>query len=199
MGTVPKGRRRGIGERTLTAALASAAEDGAARVRLEVIEGNAPAIALYEKLGFAVTRRLLVTTLRALGAPDSGWRALPVADARAWIAAHRAGPEPWQRDDAFLDHARAGGLALTAVGADDGGELIAAAICVPEPTVTRVIQMGARDAPAALEALRAVAAAAPGNPVRLSNFPLGEPVAAAITELSTPDLVQYEMALALTR
>jgi hypothetical protein len=45
--------------------------------------------------------------------------------------------------------------------------------------------------------LRGVAAAAPENPVRLSNFPLGETVAAAITELSAPDLIQNEMALRL--
>lgn len=49
----PEYRRRGIGESLLSKALCRAEEKGATTVWLEVRESNAPAKALYEKLGFS--------------------------------------------------------------------------------------------------------------------------------------------------
>lgn len=46
-------RRRGVGEQLLAALLFKLARAGALRVTLEVRRSNVPAIALYEKLGFA--------------------------------------------------------------------------------------------------------------------------------------------------
>ena len=50
-------RRQHIGERLVRALCDAAKAAGAVRVMLEVRAGNAPAIALYEKLGFAAVGR----------------------------------------------------------------------------------------------------------------------------------------------
>lgn len=52
MGVASSHRRRGIGERLVTAALERSRAAGLERVELEVFRSNGPAIALYEKLGF---------------------------------------------------------------------------------------------------------------------------------------------------
>ncbi|MEU9926282.1 GNAT family N-acetyltransferase [Streptomyces anulatus] len=54
--TDPEFRGRGIASALLDAALAHAAENGVATVRLSVWEWRTGAIALYERLGFTVTR-----------------------------------------------------------------------------------------------------------------------------------------------
>lgn len=48
----PLKRRQSLGERMLRAFLGAAKEEGIVAATLEVRKGNAPAIALYEKLGF---------------------------------------------------------------------------------------------------------------------------------------------------
>ena len=53
----PEHRRRGFARVLLEAALADPASAGARRVHLEVRPSNAPAISLYERLGFSVTGR----------------------------------------------------------------------------------------------------------------------------------------------
>ncbi|MDO5535500.1 MAG: GNAT family N-acetyltransferase [Propionibacteriaceae bacterium] len=53
----PSRRRTGIARRLLAAGLEWAGQVGAHRVLLEVEEGNRPAIALYESLGFAMLAR----------------------------------------------------------------------------------------------------------------------------------------------
>ena len=60
MGTVPGQRRRGLGEAALTEAIGEGRRRGLTSVRLEVIDENVPARALYEKLGFEAERRLVV-------------------------------------------------------------------------------------------------------------------------------------------
>lgn len=52
MGVVQAYRRRGIGQRLVAHALQKAKDMGLERVELEVFASNAPAIALYEKMGF---------------------------------------------------------------------------------------------------------------------------------------------------
>lgn len=46
-------RRAGVGTGLMTAAIERAAERGCRRVELDASEGNPPAMALYERLGFA--------------------------------------------------------------------------------------------------------------------------------------------------
>lgn len=55
MYVTPRARGRGVGRRLVEAVLAEAAARGSERVVLEVTSGNAPAIALYERMGFRRT------------------------------------------------------------------------------------------------------------------------------------------------
>jgi GNAT superfamily N-acetyltransferase len=193
MGTVPGYRRRGLGERTLDAALDAAAQSGAQSAWLEVLEQNRPAIALYERLGFEVTRRLIVCALSEPGPPTAEWGPMPVADARRWIAGERVSREPWQRDDPVLERMTDSGRPLAALDIRDASQLVAALVYLPGPAGTGILQMAARDESAAAEGLRA-AGAAVGTPIRLVNFPADEPIAAAVASLGIePDHIQYEM------
>jgi hypothetical protein len=71
-------------------------------------------------------------------------------------------------------------------------------IWAPEAATPWVIQLAARDEEAAAEALSVAASASDGKPLGLLNFPVGEPVAAAVSALGVaPDHVQLEMQLAL--
>jgi ribosomal-protein-alanine N-acetyltransferase len=56
-GVLPDARRSGVGVRMLLAVAELGVELGAARLTLEVRPSNAPAIALYERFGFAVVGR----------------------------------------------------------------------------------------------------------------------------------------------
>lgn len=53
----PECRRMGIGEGLVNALVAALSAKGAKRLALEVRASNAPAIALYEKLGFQIAGR----------------------------------------------------------------------------------------------------------------------------------------------
>jgi GNAT superfamily N-acetyltransferase len=180
VGVVPGHRRRGIGEELTRALLDQARSAGAAEMVLEVIDANAPAIALYEKLGFQTTRRLDVFTLAAEEGADARDGDLP--EARARITAARAEPEPWQRDDATLDNLD-GVAAVTADGADavyrvDGQRLD--------------LLQASGDVAALLPALRGK-----GSILAL-NFPEGGPVAVALREAgATHVLTQREMIVPL--
>ena len=90
LGVVPSARRKGLGRALMEAILA----DAPPLVRLEVIEQNEPAIALYESLGFRRVRWLEVWSLTAAVDPgevrDVDARPLGQADL------------PWQRQDESL-------------------------------------------------------------------------------------------------
>ncbi|UCE80366.1 MAG: GNAT family N-acetyltransferase [Methanobacteriota archaeon] len=57
LGVVPAFRRRGVGRRLMIAAEDFARDRGAEESILEVIEGNLPALALYERLGYSAKGR----------------------------------------------------------------------------------------------------------------------------------------------
>jgi ribosomal protein S18 acetylase RimI-like enzyme len=86
---VPEHRRSGAGRALCKRVIELARADGAQEIILEVITTNAPAVALYESLGFAPRRRLIGFE-RAAGAP--------ALDADAFRAALDRGGEPpsWQ-------------------------------------------------------------------------------------------------------
>jgi ribosomal protein S18 acetylase RimI-like enzyme len=114
VGVVPSHRRRGIGEQLTRALLDNGRAAGAREMVLEVIVENAPAIALYEKLGFETTRRLEVLTLEAADGPPGD--DVDLGEARARITSARTEPEPWQREDATVDNLD-GVAAISAGGA----------------------------------------------------------------------------------
>jgi GNAT superfamily N-acetyltransferase len=191
MGTAPSHRRRGLGERVLVAGLDAARERGCETAWLEVIDGNARAIALYEKLGFAVGRELIVWTLPAGHGEAPPYRPVEPEHAQAWIAGHRLSPEPWQRADETL----AAMGPLSAVLLECGGEPAAAAVLHERADAVTVLQIAAIDASAAAGVLLA---AAGGHALRLSNAPAGEPASDALEQLGAQVAVrQHEMLLAL--
>jgi GNAT superfamily N-acetyltransferase len=194
MGTAPSRRRRGLGERALVAGLDAARAQGCAVASLEVIAGNEPAVALYEKLGFAVVRELVVWALAA-GHEVPACLRIPAEQAHAWIAARRLGDEPWQRADESVAAIARRGTAVTGVAVERDGEIAGAALLRDGREAVGVLQVAAADAGAAADLLRA---AAGGRALRLSNAPAGEPASQALERLGADVLVrQHEMRLAL--
>lgn len=57
-GTIIEYRRRGLGSKLLAAHMETIARTGAKKFILEVLENNRPAIELYKKHGFEITRKL---------------------------------------------------------------------------------------------------------------------------------------------
>lgn len=55
MWVAPVARRRGVGAALIDAVVAWAADSGFTRLLLDVADDNAPAVALYERAGFAAT------------------------------------------------------------------------------------------------------------------------------------------------
>ncbi len=112
MGVIADARRRGVGRRLMTAAIARTRASGFRSMTLEVIEQNTPAVALYRGLGFRSSRRLVgyehsgvAAVLDGEGRRDAG--ALESADSRK--IAHRVtreveGELPWQLAAETLAH-----------------------------------------------------------------------------------------------
>jgi len=195
MGTRPAYRRRGLGEAALRAALEAARDRGANEVWLEVIEGNAGAIALYEKLGFECIRTLVVWMLDAAAPPSGDVRRADAAVAGAWIAANRPSPEPWQRADQTLSRMRRRGLELEGLVTGGDGGIAGAAVYRVSGGRASVLQIAARDDTAAADLL---AAAGQAGGLRLINAPAGEPASRALEALgATIDVRQAEMRLRL--
>src|SRR3954453_2944105 len=99
VGVVPDHRGAGVGESLTRMLIDRACDAGAREMVLEVIVENAPAIALYEKLGFTRTRELEVLSLAAAGG-NSEARETELEEGLRVVVATRSAPEPWQRADA---------------------------------------------------------------------------------------------------
>ena len=188
VGVVPDHRGSGVGESLTCMLLDQAREAGAREMVLEVIVENAPAIALYEKLGFGRTRELEVLSLAA-AAEHSEARETDLGEGLKAVAATRGGPEPWQRAEetvANLARRRSPPRAITVDGA--------AAVFSEDGDRVSLLQT-AGDA-AGLEAL--AAALRSRGDVSALNFPAGEPVATALREAgATVRLRQHEMVFPL--
>ena len=171
LGVVPSERRHGVGR----ALMESVLEEAPARVTLEVLEQNEPAIRLYEQLGFTRTRILEVWSLTT---------ELPAAAART-TDGQPLGQNglPWQRADESLPE----GCERIEV---DGA---AALIRVSGPRVG-VEQINASDEDAAAELLSA--ARARGESLHFMNVPDTDPASAALRRLGgSLDLRQFEYEL----
>jgi GNAT superfamily N-acetyltransferase len=181
VGVVPSARGRGIGELLTRTLVDRARAAGAREMVLEVIVENAPALALYEKLGWKTTRELEVLSLAA--APGGSADEIDLADARSLIVAARTQPEPWQREDATVDNLDG----VAALGAHGG-----AAVYRIDGERVNLLQLDGGDLDALVAAIRA------RGPVLALNYPAGSPAAKALHDAgATVVLRQFEMSLAL--
>jgi GNAT superfamily N-acetyltransferase len=188
VGVIPDRRGSGIGESLTRMLVDQAREAGAREMALEVIVENAPAIALYEKLGFTRTRVLEVLSLAA-ATKRSDVRETDVGEALSVVAAARSGPEPWQRADETIANLARRGSTPQAITLDG-----AAAIFSQDGDRVSLLK-AAGDTPG-LGAL--VAALQARGSVAALNFPATEPLATALREAgATVRLSQYEMILPL--
>jgi ribosomal protein S18 acetylase RimI-like enzyme len=191
MGVAPGHRRTGLGARLLTAALDGAAAAGATTMWLEVIEANHAAIRLYERLGFTRRRHLTVWTLAPADRGTPEHHALDLDHARDWIAAHRAGREPWQRADASLTRMRERGATLGAVAVQGSDGMAGAAVYKTDGATVTIIQLAALHRAAAADLIAAVAGSCA---LRLSNVPTDHLFSDVLRELGGEAVVaQHEM------
>ena len=181
VGVVPSARGRGIGELLTRTLLDRARAAGGREMVLEVIVENAPAVSLYEKLGWTTTRELEVLSLGAAagGSADE----IDLAEARRLIAAARTEPEPWQREDATVDNLDG----ISALGAGGG-----AAVYRMEGERVNLLQLEGGDLDTLVAAIRA------RGPILALNYPAGSPAAKAMHDAGATVVVrQFEMSLAL--
>jgi ribosomal protein S18 acetylase RimI-like enzyme len=196
MGTVPRCRRRGLGEHALTAGLAALRDRSASVAWLEVIDQNLRALRLYEKLGFEVVRDLVVWSLAAADFDRPTSRPIEASNAHAWIHANRRDREPWQRADASVAAIGAHGAGLRGLALDRQGQIAAAAIVRDDDRGAEVLQLVAPDEQAAADLL--LAAVGVGRELRFRNVPDGAPASVALEALGSRRIAtQHEMRVTL--
>jgi hypothetical protein len=185
---IPERRGAGIGAQLLRALAECARGLGARELGLEVITENAPAISLYEKLGFETTRELEVLSLAQEDAADDA-EDVDAGAAQQLIALHRNGPEPWQRDDATVAN-------LARRYPPPRGLVAGDAAAVYRADGGRVALIQAAGDPVSLGAL--VGALRRRGIVSAANYPVGGAVSAALRAAGAEvTLRQLEMTLAL--
>ena len=148
---------------------------------------NAPAIALYEKLGFETVRDVEVWTLESASLSQETVRSVPLEQAQARIARERRQREPWQRADESVAHYED----VEALESERGAILF-------KRSGERVslLQAVAGDAEGARELIEALPADA--SALHWLNGPEGDPFNAAIASLGgTKAWTQHEMVLML--
>lgn len=206
MGVAPAWRGQGIGAQLLGRLLIGMRKASLRRAQLEVLEVNAPAIALYQRLGFVTQRKLDVYhgALRRDGkhpqiASDSRARIRAVGPRlalREFDAYHSVRPA-WQRERPTIEHVR---NAVEGLGLWDGARLLAYVLFTRQQTGYALLDGGAsatdaevrRDNIARL--LAVLADAAPDHILRAINTPPGDALGDALTLLGCPVVVtQREM------
>jgi GNAT superfamily N-acetyltransferase len=188
VGVVPLARRCGIARALMAGVLAEARRRGIVTVSLEVLEQNEAAYRLYDDLGFETIRWVDVWVLDRVDDVSSA-RETDVDEAHARIRELRRGPEPWQRADETLVHART--LDPPPAGlVTDGG----AAVYRITPQAISILQIAGdeRAAEALLASLRT------RGTVNVLNIPADDPAASALRSLGGRIAArQREMALTL--
>jgi ribosomal protein S18 acetylase RimI-like enzyme len=190
MGVVPERRGAGIGEQLTRRLVENARDRGVRRVTLEVLEQNAPAIAIYRRVGFAELGDVAVWSIAA---PPDGGEATDAdfAETLADLAA-RLPNVPWQRNPGTVANMRALGSQLVAVRTDRGR-----AVYAMTDVHASLLQLDAptRDEAAAL--LRAPFARGAGSLFWL-NGPSDGVAAAVLRDAgATPLALQHELQLEL--
>jgi len=198
MGVVPAARRHGYAALLMQVLLDVSRRRGLLALGLEVLTDNAPAVALYRKLGFTEHRRLEVWERPAGPAPAPAVAAHPVPLDEA---AHRLGPErlasaPWQRN---LAAARRTWNDLAGFATDLDAAAATAVVRV-SPERIGVVEIDARGEhePACRRALDALLASLlaehPGRLLRLLNLEEGDAAAASLSGIGAGVThVQHEM------
>jgi ribosomal protein S18 acetylase RimI-like enzyme len=196
MGLAPEVRGQGLGRRFLQEAIEEAAARGDRAMLLEVLEQNAPAVALYTKLGFQPLRRLFGYKGQPGSGEDGSADVLTEMDPLELgrLAARQGEPDlPWVLQPETLAAATAPARAwhlenrAYALVADPGAEKLAlTALVVPRPH--RRQGWGSR-------MVRALAAAFPGRPWSVSPVLPEDLAAGFFTKLGweTWDINQIEM------
>lgn len=203
MGVVASHRGRALGEAIMRDVLDSARALGLARVGLEVLVQNTHAIRVYERLGFRTTRELEVWSFPAPEFADDGpaLAPAPVAEARAFVRAHQAAPEPWQRADGTLDALLADGAAFEGLLAVRDGRTVGALVARVAGGRASVMQLATlpdETAPATRALLAALRRDDAANGVRWLNAPAGEPCTEWVRTLQpATEARQFEMELVL--
>src|SRR5262249_48970031 len=207
MGVTAEARGRGYGTDVMRALIGNARDADARDVDLEVLVGNAPAIRIYEALGFERTRGLIVWLVDPAPSPPPeprGIVTLEVDAALREIARWRSVPAPWQRAPATPAHLPDPPLA---VGVERSGELLGAlsgelmgAIvyrAVPERASVLALAAEAPHRQPTFDALLgAVRARYPQAPLRFLNMHDDDPGVAAFERLGArTEARQHEMRL----
>ncbi len=118
MGVLPDRRREGTGELLTRHLVATARDRGVRRVRLEVLEQNTAARALYRRIGFAPFRDVAVWRLAS---PPAARAAVDAdLDDALGVLTHAEADAPWQRSPATVARLRALGSPLRAAVSGTG-------------------------------------------------------------------------------
>jgi GNAT superfamily N-acetyltransferase len=188
VGVIPVRRGAGIGEQLMRGLFGQARDLGSTEMVLEVITANAPAISLYDKLGFEVVRELEVLSLaQAEGSGEV--EEVEAGEARRLIARRREQPEPWQRGDQTVAN-------LARRDRPPRGLIAREAAAVYRTDSSRVALLQAAGERAGLRTL--ISALSSRGTLSAVNYPSDSPVAAALREAGADvTLRQLEMTLEL--
>lgn len=206
MGVAPAWRGQGIGAQLLGQLLGHMRVIGLRRAQLEALEVNAPALTLYQRMGFRIIRRLAVyhgplrpdrpQPAAAIGVRVRVRAVTPRLALSVFDAFHVVAPA-WQRERATLERVRG---ALDGLGLWNGRRLSAYALFSRQTGGYALLDAGSiardadtrRDEVAAL--LRALADLEPAATFRAINTPPGDALGAALDLLGCPiSLSQYEL------
>jgi ribosomal protein S18 acetylase RimI-like enzyme len=118
MGVLPERRGAGVGTQVTAQLLANARDRRLRRIRLEVLEQNAPAISIYRRLGFADLGDVGVWALTV--PPDAEPAQEAALDETLETLASTSSDAPWQRGAATIARMHETGGTLAAVRAAGG-------------------------------------------------------------------------------
>lgn len=206
MGVAPQWRGHGIGGRLLEQLLAQMRAIGLTCAQLEALEVNAPALALYRRMGFRATRKLLVyhgplrleaaPAIRRDGAQARVRGASPRLALQGFAMSHPVAPA-WQRELASLERVR---TALDGLGLWVEGHMRAYLLFSRQSGGYAVLDAGALATIAEarrddiMRLLRKLAEPTPETTFRAINVPPGDALGAALEAYGCPVVVtQYEM------
>lgn len=126
LGIIPRKRRNSAGRHLMQTVIQRAQEQGITQLQLEVIVGNTPALTLFEKMGFSITRDLLIVRrppARPANPPEEPVAEVTLTEDWETIAealAMRHDQPTWLEETVSLRNA--GGMRLLTVRLTDGAE-----------------------------------------------------------------------------